>query len=57
MVKRHIVETVEEFNENGILVSRTTTTTDEEDDSKTIYQSQTIPVTTIMPNVEGTHWT
>ena len=43
MVKRHIEETVEEFDKNGTLVSRTTTITDEEDDTTTIYQSQMIP--------------
>ena len=56
MVKRHIVEIVEEFNEQGLLISRTTTTTDEDDDSRTMYQYQTIPVPLHSP-VEGTKWT
>lgn len=56
MVKRHIVEVIEEFNEQGVLVGRTTTTTDEDDDSCTMYQSQTIPVPLHNP-AEGTKWT
>lgn len=56
MVKRHIVEIVEEFNEQGLLISRTTTTTDEDDDSCTMYQSQTIPVPLHNP-AEGAKWT
>ena len=43
MIKRHITEVVEEFDDQGRLTSRVTTTTDEEDDTPTIYQSQTIP--------------
>lgn len=43
MIKRHITEVVEKFDDQGRLTSRVTTTTDEEDDTTTIYQSQTIP--------------
>lgn len=38
MIKRHIIETIEEYNEEGILTNRTTTKTDEVDeDANAIY--------------------
>ena len=43
MVKRHIEETREEFNEDGVLTSRVTTITDEEDDSINVYESRLVP--------------
>ena len=33
MIKRHIVEIIEELDKDGKVVSRTTTTTDETDDN------------------------
>lgn len=33
MIKRHITETIEEFNEEGIMTCKTTTETEETDDN------------------------
>lgn len=46
MVKRHIEETTEEFNENGVLISRVTTITDEEDDNLQVYETRWVPCNT-----------
>ena len=46
MVKRHIEETTEEFNENGVLISRVTTITEEEDDNLQVYETRWVPYNT-----------
>ncbi len=43
MIKRHIVEIIEELDKDGKVVSRTTTTTDETDDNH--YGSYYPPIT------------
>lgn len=43
MVKTHIVETVEEFDDIGKLLKRTVTETDETDDDPTRYTHTTYP--------------
>ena len=45
MTKTHIVETVEEFDENGKLLKRTVTETDETDDDPVLYTHTTYPYT------------
>ena len=46
MTKTHIVETVEEYDENGNLLKRTVTETDETDDNPARYVHTTSPYTT-----------
>lgn len=43
MTKTHIVETVEEYDENGNLLKRTVTETDETDDNPARYVHTTSP--------------
>lgn len=52
MVKTHIVETVEEFDDSGKLLKRTVTETDETDDDPTRYTHATYPY--IPPYTYGT---
>ena len=46
MTKTHIVETVEEYDENWNLLKRTVTETDETDDNPARYVHTTSPYTT-----------
>ena len=43
MIKRKIVETVEEYDKNGKLVTRTVTETEETDDNPVQYVHSTTP--------------
>lgn len=43
MTKTHIVETVEEYDDNGNLLKRTVTETDETDDNPARYVHTTSP--------------
>lgn len=50
MIKRHIVETVEEFNEEGNVICKTITETTEEEDNKI---SSYGPVTIVNNSTDG----
>ena len=57
MITRHIVETVKEYGENGLLVSERTTETDETDDDYMKYEHVSKPVIPYIPAISpGTEY-
>ena len=51
MIQRHIVETVKEYGESGLLVSEKTIETDETDDDNTKYEHVSRPITPYIPEI------